>query len=158
MVNTIFRVQSHKFTQENIQTTLVCSNCDEVFTKEFLLDLEGQTIEFKTSDSKVIDSKSYENLLQNELSCMDIALNRSDKISFIKIVFTNSTTLNEVRDLLSRVFERPNISNLSGLTLQPSYQFDSPSTKQILKIYDEVCSFYKDVRVIPQMHKLLDMS
>jgi transcription elongation factor Elf1 len=47
MVNTIFRVQSHKFTQENIQTTLVCSNCDEVFTKEFLLDLEGQTIEFK---------------------------------------------------------------------------------------------------------------
>jgi len=47
MVNTIFRVQSHKFSQENIQTTLVCSNCDEVFTKEFLLDLEGQTIEFK---------------------------------------------------------------------------------------------------------------
>jgi 7-carboxy-7-deazaguanine synthase len=115
-------------------------------------------VEFKTSDSKVIEPKSYEDLLQNELSCLDISLNRSDKISFIKIVFTNSTTLNEVRDLLSRVFERPNISNLSGITLQPSYQFDSPSTKQILKIYDEVCSFYKDVRVIPQMHKLLGMS
>jgi 7-carboxy-7-deazaguanine synthase len=115
-------------------------------------------VEFKTSDSKVIESKYYENLLQNELRCLDIALNRTDKISFIKIVFTHSTTLNEVRDLLSRVFKCPNISNLSGITLQPSYQFDSPSTKQILKIYDEVCSFYKDVRVIPQMHKLLGMS
>lgn len=115
-------------------------------------------VEFKTSDSKVVESKYYENLLQNELRCLDISLNRADKISFIKIVFTNSTTLDEVRDLLSRVFERPNISNLSGMTLQPSYQYDSPSTKQILKIYDEACCFYKDVRVIPQMHKLLGMS
>jgi hypothetical protein len=27
-------VQSHKFSQDNIQTTLVCSKCDEVFSKE----------------------------------------------------------------------------------------------------------------------------
>lgn len=47
MAGTIFRVQSHKFSQDNIQTTLVCSNCDQVFSKDFLLDLEGQTIEFK---------------------------------------------------------------------------------------------------------------
>ena len=47
MASTIFRVQSHKFSQDNIQTTLVCSRCDEVFSKEFPLDLEGQTIEFK---------------------------------------------------------------------------------------------------------------
>ena len=47
MASTIFRVQSHKFSQDNIQTTLVCSKCDEVFSKEFPLDLEGQTIEFK---------------------------------------------------------------------------------------------------------------
>ena len=47
LANTTFRVQSHKFSPENIQTTLVCSKCDEVFSKEFPLDLEGQTIEFK---------------------------------------------------------------------------------------------------------------
>jgi hypothetical protein len=47
LANTTFRVQSHKFSQDNIQTTLVCSKCDEVFSKEFPLDLEGQTIEFK---------------------------------------------------------------------------------------------------------------
>ena len=47
MAGTIFRIQSHKFSQDNIQATLVCSKCDEIFSKEFLLDLEGQTIEFK---------------------------------------------------------------------------------------------------------------
>jgi hypothetical protein len=47
LANTSFRVQSHKFSQDNIQTTLVCSKCDEVFQKEFPLDLEGQTIDFK---------------------------------------------------------------------------------------------------------------
>jgi rRNA maturation endonuclease Nob1 len=40
LANTTFRVQSHKFSQDNIQTTLVCSKCDEVFSKEFPLDLE----------------------------------------------------------------------------------------------------------------------
>ena len=47
MAEAIFRIQSHKFTQDNIEATLVCSKCDEIFSKGFLLDLEGQNIEFK---------------------------------------------------------------------------------------------------------------
>jgi hypothetical protein len=47
MTSTLFRLQSNKFSTDNIQATLVCSKCDEVFSKEFPLDLEGQTIEFK---------------------------------------------------------------------------------------------------------------
>lgn len=47
MTSTLFRLESNKFSTENIQATLVCSQCDEVFSKEFPVDLEGQTIEFK---------------------------------------------------------------------------------------------------------------
>lgn len=47
MTITLFRLESNKFSIENIQATLVCSKCDEVFSKEFPVDLEGQTIEFK---------------------------------------------------------------------------------------------------------------
>lgn len=47
MTSTLFRLESNKFSTENIQATLVCSKCDEVFSKEFPVDLEGQTIEFK---------------------------------------------------------------------------------------------------------------
>ena len=47
MTSTLFRLQSNKFSTDNIEATLVCSKCAEVFSKEFPLDLEGQTIEFK---------------------------------------------------------------------------------------------------------------
>ena len=47
MTSNLFRLQSNKFSTDNIQTMLVCSKCNEVFSKEFPLDLEGQTIEFK---------------------------------------------------------------------------------------------------------------
>jgi uncharacterized C2H2 Zn-finger protein len=42
-----FLLQSHKFSNDNIETTLVCLKCDEVFKKDFPVDLEGQTIQFK---------------------------------------------------------------------------------------------------------------
>ena len=47
MIKTLYLLQSHKFSYENIQATLVCPKCDEVFKKEFPLDLEGQITEFK---------------------------------------------------------------------------------------------------------------
>ena len=47
MTKGLFLLQSHKFSTDNIEGTLVCSKCDDVFTKEFPLDLEGQTIEFR---------------------------------------------------------------------------------------------------------------
>lgn len=142
----------------NIKTYLESSCYDWKRFESVLPYFDICKIEFKTSDSKVIESKYYDDLLQNELRCLDLSLGKTSKITFIKIVFTNSTTVSEIKDLANKIFQRPNINNLSGLTLQPSYQFDSPTNDQILKVYDELCNFYKDVRVIPQMHKLLGMS
>ena len=42
-----FLLQSHKFSNDNIDATLVCLKCHEVFKKDFPVDLEGQTIQFK---------------------------------------------------------------------------------------------------------------
>jgi hypothetical protein len=47
MTSTVFRLESNKFGTDNINATLICSKCDEIFSKEFPVDLEGQTIEFK---------------------------------------------------------------------------------------------------------------
>jgi hypothetical protein len=47
MTQSLFLLQSHKFSNDNIEATLVCLKCDDVFKKVFPLDLEGQTIEFK---------------------------------------------------------------------------------------------------------------
>ena len=47
MTKTLYLLQSHKFGNENIQATLVCPKCNQVFKKEFPLVLEGQITEFK---------------------------------------------------------------------------------------------------------------
>jgi phage FluMu protein Com len=47
MTKGLFLLQSHKFSTENFEGTLVCSKCNEVFTRQFPLNLEGQTIEFR---------------------------------------------------------------------------------------------------------------
>ena len=47
MTKTLYLLQSHKFGNENIQATLLCPKCNQVFKKEFPLDLEGQITEFK---------------------------------------------------------------------------------------------------------------
>jgi hypothetical protein len=47
MASIAFRLQSNKFSYDNIKATLVCPKCNEVFSKEFPLELEGQTINFK---------------------------------------------------------------------------------------------------------------
>jgi Zn finger protein HypA/HybF involved in hydrogenase expression len=44
---TLYLLQAHKFGYENIEATLACPKCEEIFKKEFPLDLEGQITEFK---------------------------------------------------------------------------------------------------------------
>lgn len=47
MTKTLYLLQSHKFGNENLEGTLVCPKCNQVFKKEFPLDLEGQITELK---------------------------------------------------------------------------------------------------------------
>lgn len=47
MTKSLFLLVSHKFSNENMEATLVCPKCDQVFKKEFPIDLEGQIIGFK---------------------------------------------------------------------------------------------------------------
>lgn len=43
----LFLLQRHKFNNDNIEATLICTKCEQMFTKEFPVDLEGQITEFK---------------------------------------------------------------------------------------------------------------
>ena len=47
MTRNLYILESHKFTNDNVEGTFVCPKCDGVFIKDFPLDLEGQIIEFK---------------------------------------------------------------------------------------------------------------
>jgi 7-carboxy-7-deazaguanine synthase len=111
-------------------------------------------VEFKMTDSNVIDTRHHQNLLQNEFSClMNAVMNR--KITYIKIVVTNSADSNEFEALVKNIFDSVRAEDISGFILQPSDGVDEPSSQRLMELYDIVYPHFREVRIIPQLHKLI---
>jgi 7-carboxy-7-deazaguanine synthase len=111
-------------------------------------------IEFKMSDSEVIDVRYYDNLLRNELECLEAAIT-NHKITYIKIVISNSTDVYEFKSLIQNIFKNVKIANIAGFIIQPSYGINEPTVERLFEFYDAVYPIYRDVRIIPQLHKLI---
>lgn len=109
-------------------------------------------VEVKMSDSEVVDMNHYDNLLQNEIRCLRTSV-KNHKITFIKIVVTNSTDIKEFADLVENIFQHVSTVDISGFVIQPSDRIDEPTTERLLQFYDIVCARYREVRIIPQLHK-----
>jgi Zn-finger nucleic acid-binding protein len=72
-------LESNKFT-DNIEATLMCPKCNEVFSKEFPLDLEGQIIEFKCPVcSSEVKELSNLNTETDEFKCFGCHLTNLDR-------------------------------------------------------------------------------
>lgn len=78
----LFVLQSHKFSNDNIETQLVCPKCDVVFKKEFPIDLEGQITEFKcpVCDSSGEADIPYKAVEERQLLDEDLAEVEQDSI------------------------------------------------------------------------------
>jgi ubiquinone/menaquinone biosynthesis C-methylase UbiE len=111
-------------------------------------------VELKLRDSKIVDEKQYCNLLKNELECLRQAV-RSCKATYIKIVVTNSSNLKEFKDMVQEVFRIAKPSELAGFIIQPSYRVDEPTLDVLFGFYDAVYPMYDQVRVVPQLHKII---
>src|ERR671924_2131860 len=111
-------------------------------------------VELKLRDSKIVNEKQYCNLLKNELECLRQAVN-SSKTTYIKVVVTNSSNLKEFKDIVYEVFRIAKPSELAGFIIQPSYRVDEPTLDVLFGFYDAVCPMYDQVRVVPQLHKIM---
>jgi 7-carboxy-7-deazaguanine synthase len=111
-------------------------------------------VEFKMSDSQVIDVRHYDNLLRNEFQCLESAI-MNHKITYIKIVVSNSTNLFEFQGLVQNIFKHVKIENIAGFIIQPSCGTNEPTVERLFKFYDAIYPVYQDVRIIPQLHKLI---
>lgn len=109
-------------------------------------------VELKMRDSKVVDMNHYDNLLQNEIRCLRTSV-KNHKITYIKIVVTNSTDIKEFAGLVENIFQYVRTADISGFIIQPSDRIDEPTTERLLQFYDIVCPYYREVRIIPQLHK-----
>jgi 7-carboxy-7-deazaguanine synthase len=111
-------------------------------------------VELKLRDSKIVNEKQYSNLLKNEQECLRQAINNS-KTTFIKVVVTNSSNLEEFKDIVAEVFKIAKPSELAGFIIQPSYRVDEPTLDVLFGFYDTVYPMYDQVRIVPQLHKVI---
>ena len=111
-------------------------------------------IEFKTTDSKFVDALHYETLIEQAMKCLEFSV-ASKKKTYIKIVVSSKTVSAEIAGLASDIFGRATKDSISGFVIQPTYGVSEPSLEHLLEMYDVVYPYYADVRVIPQLHKII---
>ena len=111
-------------------------------------------IEFKTEDSEFIDSKHYPNYIENVLDCLSSSIS-AKKTTYIKIVVSSKTTLESFKKLVDKIFQTASKDDLSGFIIQPTYGVAEPSLQNLLKLYDIVYPYYQQVRIVPQLQKIM---
>lgn len=139
---------------KNIPTYLESSCFDFDKFNQLISHIDYIKIEFKTMDSKFITPKSYEHTLTNELMCLQQSVLQNKK-PYVKIVISSYTKESEFNRLLDSIFSISEINDISGFVLQPVYGSAMPNLNKLLQFYDLVCPYYKDVRIIPQLHKFI---
>ena len=111
-------------------------------------------IEFKTKDSDFVDSKHYEKLINHAMKCLESSV-KAKKITYIKIVVSSKTQLNEFEELTNQIFDVISKDDIDGFVIQPTYGVSEPTLDLLLSLYDIVYPHYIDVKVVPQLHKFI---
>lgn len=148
-------IELAKFVKEKgIRTYLESACYDSVRFAKVLPYIDLVKIEFKMRDSLAVDGKNYPTLLKNELECLKMAV-EAGKNPYIKIVVTNSTDEGELKDLVRKVFAAIKERDVAGFIIQPSHSVDEPLLDRLFAFYDAIYPYYEQVRVVPQLHKII---
>jgi organic radical activating enzyme len=139
---------------KNIPTYLESSCFDSKKFNHVLPFIDIVKIEFKTRDSEFVDAQHYPNLIKNALECLRSSI-KSKKKTYIKIVVSSKTEDASIKELLDEIFQTISKDDISGFIIQPTHGIAEPSLEQLLKLYDVVIPYYKEVRVVPQLHKII---
>lgn len=140
---------------KGLKTYLESSCYDSNRFKALLPFIDICKIEFKLRDSEAVNVNLHDRLIEENLLCLEYAI-QNRRSTYIKIVVSKESSVEEVRDIVNKIFKRVNLNYLTGFVIQPAYG-DEPSINKLLQIYDVVYEHYKEVRIIPQMHKVMNI-
>lgn len=144
-----------KFVQTKKIPTYLESSCFD--SKKFAIVLpfiDFIKIELKTKDSDFVDSKHYSMFIENALDCLKQSIT-AKKPTYIKIVVSSKTDLETFSNLVQQIFKTVGTNDLKGFIIQPTYGVAEPTLQKLLSFYDATYSYYPEVRVVPQLHKLI---
>ena len=137
-----------------IKTYLESACYDSARFAKVLPEIDICKIEFKLKDAGAVDEKNYSTLLKNELECLRLAVD-GGKVTYIKVVVTNSSNLKEFHELVVKIFGMIEADDIAGFIIQPSHKIDEPTLEKLFGFYDSIYPFYSDVRIVPQLHKAI---
>jgi organic radical activating enzyme len=147
--------QLAKHIQEKKIPTYLESSCFDIDRFNHVLPfIDIVKIEFKTKDSDFVDSEHYEKLIGHTMKCLKSSVN-AKKITYIKIVVSSKTQLNEFEELTKQIFDVISKDDIDGFVIQPTYGISEPSLDLLLNLYDLVYPHFIDVKVVPQLHKFI---
>ncbi len=136
-----------------VPTYLESSCFDSARFDHVLPFIDIAKIELKTRDSEFADDRHYDGLIENAVACLRSAIS-SQKRTYVKIVVSARTTPDDFEDLAGRVFD-VTTGGISGFVIQPTYGTEEPPLGQLMEFYDLAYPRYPDVRIVPQLHKLI---
>lgn len=139
---------------KNVLTYLESSCFDAERFAVVLPHIDIAKIEFKTSDSGFVGQQRHKEMTGQAVRCLKLAA-AANKTTYIKLVVGSKTSVKEVGDLAVAVFGAAPKDAISGFVIQPVYGDEEPALEHLLSMYDVVRPLYADVRVIPQLHKLI---
>ena len=139
---------------KKIPTYLESSCLDNNRINHVLPFMDIVKIEFKTKDSDFVDSEHYKKLIGHTMKCLKSSV-KSKKTTYIKIVVSSKTQLDEFKKLIDDIFNNISKENINGFVIQPTYGISEPSLNLLLNLYDVVFPYYIDVKVVPQLHKFI---
>jgi len=140
--------------EKNIPTYLESSCFDVERFNHVLPFIDIVKIEFKTKDSEFVEEKNYDKFITHTMKCLESSVN-AKKTTFIKIVVSSKTKLDDFKELTNQIFSTVSKNNISGFVIQPTYGISEPSLDLLLDLYDIVYPNYIDVKVVPQLHKFI---
>ncbi len=135
--------------------TYLESSCFDVDRFNHVLPfIDYVKIEFKTRESEFVDIQHYEKLISESLKCLESSINQQ-KITYIKIVVSSKTKITDFNNLVENIFKIRNSEKISGFIIQPTYGISEPSLEQLMEMYDCVFPKFRDVKIVPQLHKFI---
>ena len=144
-----------KHVQNKKIPTYLESSCFDIDRFNYVLPfIDIIKIEFKTKDSDFVDSDHYEQLINHAIKCLKSSLSAKKK-TYVKIVVSSKTQLNEFEQLINQIFDNISNDDLDGFVIQPTYGISEPTLEFLLDLYDVVYPHYFDVKVVPQLHKFI---
>ena len=139
---------------QGIPTYLESACFDSKKFLHVLPSIDFVKIEFKTIDSEFIDQQHHPELVRNTLECLQAAI-EAKKTTYIKTVVSSKTEIASFKDLLDKIFKIASKENIAGFIIQPTASISEPALEQLLEFYDAVYPYYNEVRVVPQLHKII---